>query len=38
MERWRCEMKPLKKSSHVDMMPQVEVKIHQNLVLISLIF
>lgn len=29
MERWRCEMKPLKKSSHADMMPQVEVKIHQ---------
>ena len=27
MERWRCEMKPLKKSSHAAILPHVDVKI-----------
>ena len=35
MERWRCEMKPLKKSSHATILPHVDVKIKISVQLIA---
>ena len=33
--RWRCEMKPLKKSSHAAILPHVDVKIKISVQLIA---